>query len=171
VSLAVRVAELWNPATGTWTQLASNAVNRTYHSISLLMPDGRVLHAGSGDAINVDGPAPDEKNAELFSPPYLFKGARPTISSAPSSASYGSTFSVGTPDASAISKVSLIGLGSVTHAMDQGQRFTWLTFTRQTGAVRVTAPASRALAPPGWYMLFVLNQDGVPSVARMIRLQ
>ncbi|HEX6106025.1 MAG TPA: galactose oxidase-like domain-containing protein [Gemmatimonadales bacterium] len=171
VSLAIRVAEIWNPATGAWTQLASNAVNRTYHSVSLLMPDGRVLHAGSGDAINFDGPAPDEKNAEYFSPPYLFQGARPTITSAPTGAGYGQIFTVGTPDPSAIDKVSLIGLGSVTHAMDQGQRFLWLTFSRTSGGVRVTAPAGRNIAPPGWYMLFLLNGSGVPSVARMIRIQ
>jgi hypothetical protein len=171
VDLAVRVAEIWNPTTGTWTQVASNAVNRTYHSSSLLMPDGRVLHTGSGDAINVDGPAPNELNAELYSPPYLFRGDRPVISDAPSTASYGSTFLVDTPDAAAITQISLIGLGSVTHAMDQGQRFMWLTFSRQAGSVSVTAPASRNLAPPGHYMLFLLNGNGVPSEARIIRLQ
>ena len=171
VSLAVRVAEIWDPATGAWTQLSSNAVNRTYHSTSLLMPDGRVLHTGSGDAVNDGVVAPDEKNAEYFSPPYLFNGARPTISSAPTSVSYGQTFTVGTPDPSAIGKVSLIALGSVTHAMDQGERFMWLAFTREAGGLGVTAPADRNIAPPGWYMLFVLNGSGVPSVARMIRLQ
>ena len=171
VSLAVRVAEIWNPTTGAWTQLASNAVNRTYHSASLLMPDGRVLHTGSGDAVNDGVAAPDQKTAEYFSPPYLFKGTRPGISAEPSSAAYGETFTVGTPDASAIAKVSLIALGSVTHAMDQGQRFMWLGFTRVAGGLRVTAPANRNLAPPGWYMLFVLNGSDVPSVAKMIRLQ
>lgn len=171
VDLAVRVAELWDPATGAWTQLASNAVNRVYHSTSLLLPDGRVLHAGSGNAINVDGPAPDELNAELYSPPYLFKGDRPTIASAPTNATWGQTFSVGTPDAPGIAKVSLIGLGSVTHAMDQGQRFIPLDFSRQSGSLTVAAPANRNVAPPGWYMLFVLNGSGVPSVAKMLRLQ
>ena len=171
VDLAVRVAEIWNPTTGTWTQVASNAVNRTYHSSSLLMPDGRVLHTGSGDAINVDGPAPNELNAELYSPPYLFRGDRPAIAGAPSSVSYGATFSVDTPDAAAVAQISLIGLGSVTHAMDQGQRFTWLTFSQQAGRLSVTAPASRNLAPPGYYMLFLVNGNGVPSVARIIRLQ
>jgi galactose oxidase len=171
VDLAVRVAEIWNPATGTWTQLASNAVNRTYHSSSLLLPDGRVLHTGSGNAINVDGPAPDQLDAELFSPPYLFRGERPSISSAPSSASYDATFTVGTPDAAAVTQVSLIGLGSVTHAMDQGQRFIWLTFSRQAGGLVVTAPASGNTAPPGHYMLFLLNGSSVPSVAKIIRLQ
>ena len=171
VTMAVRVAEIWNPATGAWTPVASNAVNRTYHSASLLLPDGRVLHTGSGDAINADGPAPDEKNAELYSPPYLFQGARPTISSAPTSATVGSTLTVGTPNPSDIAKVSLIALGSVTHAMDQGQRFMWLTFTRGSGVVNVTAPANRNIAPPGYYMLFVLNGRGVPSVARVLKMQ
>jgi hypothetical protein len=171
VSMAVRVAEIWNPATGVWTQLASNAINRTYHSASLLMPDGRVLHSGSGDAINDGVTAPDQKNAEYFSPPYLFRGARPTISSAPTSAAYGATFAVSTPDPSAIAKVSLVALGSVTHAMDQGQRFMWLDFSRTASGLAVTAPANRNLAPPGWYMLFVLNGSDVPSVAKMIRLQ
>ena len=171
VQLAVRVAELWDPGSGTWTQLASNAVNRTYHSSSLLMPDGRVLHTGSGDALNADGPAPNELNAELFSPPYLFRGERPVISSAPANVTVGTTFSVGTPDPAAITQISLIGLGSVTHAMDQGQRFMWLTFSRQAGAVTVTAPDSRNIAPPGHYLLFLLNGNGVPSVARIIRIQ
>ena len=171
VSMAVRVAEIWNPATGVWTQLASNAINRTYHSASLLMPDGRVLHSGSGDAINDGVAAPDQKNAEYFSPPYLFRGARPAISDAPASAAYGATFAVSTPDAAAIAKVSLVALGSVTHAMDQGQRFMWLDFSRTAGGLAVTAPANRNLAPPGWYMLFVLNGSDVPSVAKMIRLQ
>ena len=95
-SLAVHVAEIWNPETGVWRKVASNSVNRSYHSTSLLLPDGRVLHAGSGGATFEDGsPMPDQKNAELFSPPYLFAGARPTISSAPGSVVYGSTFTVG----------------------------------------------------------------------------
>lgn len=172
VSLAVRVAEIWNPATGAWTQLASNAVNRTYHATSLLLPDGRVLHAGSGDNLQPDGsPSPDERNGELFSPPYLFRGARPVISSAPTSASYGTGFTIGTPNPAAITRVSLIALGSTTHAFDMGQRFMWLGFSRTADGLRVSAPAGRNLAPPGYYMLFVLNGDGVPSVAKVIRIR
>ena len=67
--------------------------------------------------------------------------------------------------------MSLIELGSVTHAMDQGQRFMWLTFSRVSGGLKVTAPASRNIAPPGWYLLFLLNGSNVPSVAKLIRLQ
>lgn len=170
-SLAVRVAEIWNPATGVWRQVASNSVNRSYHSSSLLMPDGRVLHAGSGDATEPDGrAAPNQKNAEWYSPPYLFLGARPTISSAPGAVAYGASFAVGTPGASGISKVSLIGLGSVTHAFDMGQRFMWLTFSKTASGLTVKAPTSRTMAPPGYYMLFLLTSNGVPSKARIIQV-
>jgi hypothetical protein len=165
------VAEVWNPSTGVWRQVASNSVNRTYHSTSLLLPDGRVLHAGSGNATLENGqPAPDQKSAEYYSPPYLFQGARPTIGSAPSAITYGTSFTVGTPNAAGITKVSLIALGSVTHAFDMAQRFMWLTFSKTSTGLTVKAPTSRNSAPPGYYMLFILNSSGVPSKARIIQL-
>jgi PKD repeat protein len=166
VALGVHPAEIWNPRTGTWTVLAGNTINRTYHATSLLLPDGRVLHAGSGDAFGT----PPERNAELFSPPYLFRGARPTIGSAPTSIPYSSTFQVTTPEAAEISKVSLIRLGSTTHAFDMGQRFQSLLFQRGTGALTITGPTNPNVTPPGHYMLFVLNADSVPSVAKIIRV-
>ena len=160
----VRAAELWNPATGVWTRLASNAVGRVYHSTSILMPDGRVLHSGSGDG------GPNRLNAELFSPPYLFKGPRPTITASPSAVAYGSSFKVSTPNADDISKVSLIRLGSATHAFDMNQRFEWLSFSRQPGELVISSITSRNRTPPGHYLLFILNRDGVPSVAKIIRV-
>jgi hypothetical protein len=171
-SLAVHVAEIWNPATGAWRQVASNSINRSYHSTSLLLPDGRVLHAGSGGATLPNGqPTPDQKNAELYSPPYLFQGARPTIASVSTSISYGSSFTVGTPDAAGIAKVSLIALGSVTHAFDMNQRFMWLTVTRSGSNLVVKAPSSPNIAPPGYYMLFIVNAAEVPSKATIVQLQ
>lgn len=170
-SMGVRVAETWNPTTGAWTQLASSAVNRGYHATSILLPDGRVLHTGSGDALDDFGnPYPDERNGELFSPPYLFKGARPTITSAPAEPFYGATITVKTPTPTTIAKVSLIAIGSTTHAFDSNQRFLWLSFTRTSTAVSVKMPATKILAPPGYYMLFLLNDSDVPSVGRIIRL-
>lgn len=160
-------AELWNPTTGMWTTLASNSVKRAYHSASLLLPDGRILHAGSGDATG----ATDQLNAELFSPPYLFKGPRPTITSAPASALYGTSFTVTTPDAADIVKVSLIRLGAVTHAFDQNQRFQTLTFSAGAGTLTIAAPSDAKRAPPGHYMLFILNTNGVPSIARIIQIK
>ncbi len=166
VSLGVHAAELWNPnptPSGAWTVLASNVINRTYHATSILLPDGRVLHTGSGDA-----DAPDEKTAEIFSPPYLFRGPRPSITEAPSTVSYGSTFSVTTPDAGDVATVSLIRLGSTTHAFDMGQRFQRLSFESGSGSLTITGPTNPNVTPPGHYMLFLLSGNGVPSVARII---
>ena len=142
----MKVAELWSPTAETWKTLSSAAIPRLYHSTALLLPDGRVLTAGSGD----DGPAVNQLQAELFSPPYLFKGARPTIASAPSLIGYGSTFWVDSADAGTIASVSLIRPGAVTHAFDEDQRFLNLSFTHAPGALNVTAPASANLAPPGY---------------------
>ncbi|MBA3520973.1 MAG: PKD domain-containing protein, partial [Gemmatimonadales bacterium] len=165
VTAAVRAAEIWSPATGTWTTLASGAIGRTYHATSILMPDGRVLHSGSGDP-----GSPEQRNAEFFSPPYLFKGPRPTITSAPSKVAYGFTFRVSTPHAADIAEVSLIRLGSVTHAFDMNQRFQRLSFEREGGALTITAPSNRNRTPPGHYMLFILNGDGVPSEAPIVNV-
>jgi hypothetical protein len=166
ISTGVHAAEIWNPASGRWTTLASNAITRGYHGTSLLLPDGRVLNAGSGDGAG----APDEHNAELFSPPYLFRGARPTISSAPSEVRYGEQFRLLTPQAGAITHVSLIRLGAVTHAFDENQRFQRLSFTADATGLTVTAPGSSNRAPPGHYMVFILNGADVPSVAKIIRI-
>jgi galactose oxidase len=164
---AVHAAELWNPSAEQWSVLASNRVSRVYHSSTLLLPDGRVLHAGSGD-----GPGlPRELTAELFSPPYLFRGPRPVIESAPSQAGYGQSFLVATPDAGQVVRVTLVRLSSVTHGFDQSQRFAELSFRRTAGGLTVLAPDSRSTAPPGPYLLAILNGAGVPSVARIIRLE
>jgi hypothetical protein len=157
----VAATEMWDPATGQFTTMASIAEYRGYHSTALLLPDGRVLSAGG----NVGGP-----NAQLFSPPYLFNGARPTISSAPTSAGYGQTISISSPDAANIAKVSLIHTGSTTHTFDMSQRFMWLNFTQTTTGLNISMPASANLAPPGYYMLFILNAAGVPSVGNVMQI-
>ncbi len=90
---------------------------------------------------------------------------------APATAGYGQIFEVGTPNPAIITKVALIRLGSVTHAFDQNQRFNQLAFTRTSDGLLVTAPSGGNLAPPGHYMLFILDGSGVPSVARVVRLQ
>lgn len=169
--LAVKEAEVWNPATGRWTTLAANAVMRVYHSVSLLLPNGTVLHGASGDAMAGTIPVPPERSHEIFSPPYLFKGARPAITSAPPSVGHGGTFTVATPNAAQVTDVRWIRLGSVTHAFDMGQQANTLSFTRTATGVEVTAPASPNQAPPGHYMLFILNRNGVPSEGKVVRLQ
>jgi hypothetical protein len=166
VTKAVFPAELWSPSTETWRTLASASVPRLYHSTALLLPDGRVLSAGSGN----DSSAVDQTRGQIFSPPYLFKGARPTIASAPDVIAYGGSFAVQTPDAASIASVSLIRLGAVTHAFDEDQRFLSLAFTVAAGALSLHAPANANLAPPGYYMLFLVGSNGVPSVASFVRL-
>jgi len=128
------------------------------------LPDGRVLVGGGGGCCG----APDQYNAEIFSPPYLFKGARPTIASVSTSIGYGSQFFVGTPDAASIASVALIRLGSDTHEFNRDQRYLPLSFTAVVNGLNVTMPANWNLAPPGDYMLFLVNGNGVPSVASMV---
>jgi len=177
-ALAVHEAEIWNPATGQWTTLArnNNGIMRLYHSVSLLLPDGTVLSGAGGDAKTI-GPGggvidvPPERNHEIFSPPYMFKGARPTITSAPASVGYGQIFSVTTPNAAQITDVRWIRLGSVTHAFDASARANTLSFTRTATGVDIPAPDNPNLAPPGHYLLFILNRNGVPSAGKVVRVQ
>jgi hypothetical protein len=167
---AVRHAELWSPVTETWTTMASMQKPRLYHSTALLLPDGRVVAMGGGRFNGVNEPT-DQLSSETYSPPYLFKGTRPTISTAPATATYGGTIAVQTPDAARIAAVSLLRLGAVTHAFNQDQRFVQLPFTTISGALTVQAPANASLAPPGYYMLFILDINGIPSVATTLKLQ
>jgi hypothetical protein len=171
---AVLAAELWNPADpGQWKKLASMSHHRLYHATALLLPDGRVLSAGSGQP--AASGLTDDLTAEIFSPPYLFNldgtpATRPVISSAPTPIAYGSTFTVTTASAASIAKVTLIRLSSVTHAFNQNQRGNILSFTAGSGALSVTAPLNNKLAPPGHYMLFIVTASGVPSVAKVVRI-
>ena len=159
-------AEDWNPTTGQWTTWASMAVPRLYHSIAMLLPDGTVLVAGTGDRPGV----PNEDSYQIFSPPYLFNGPRPTITSSPSVVQYGSNFQVSTPDAASITSVSLIRTAAVTHSFDESARRVSLSFTVSNGVLNVQAPANGGDAPPGDYMLFIVNSNGVPSVASWVNL-
>lgn len=168
---AVHFGEIWDPTNGHWTIVASNAVVRTYHSTAILLPDARVLVAGNGDAAN----ASNQQTAEIYSPGYLFNAdgslaTRPTIVSVPTSVGYAQTFTIATPNDSSISMVSFIKLGSVTHAFDQDERMNTLTFSRATGGLQVVTPANGNLAPPGYYLLFIVNAQGVPSIAHIVHI-
>jgi chitodextrinase len=168
-------AELWNPTSGTWRTLAAMQVTRQYHSTALLLPDGRVLSGGGGICGTCDQVGYLAKNAEIFSPPYLFDSAgnpatRPTITSAPSSVTYGQPFQVDTPNAASISKLALVRLGAVTHSVNMEQRYVPLSYTAGTSALSATAPANANIAPPGYYMLFAIDSNGVPSVAKFVRV-
>jgi Domain of unknown function (DUF1929)/Glyoxal oxidase N-terminus len=175
LATAQHAAELWDPATNGWTALASNSVDRGYHSVSLLLPDATVLHGGSGNA-TVPGtttPYPDEENHEIFHPPYLYKGARPTITNPETriTAPLGGSFTVTTPNGAQITQVRLIRLGSVTHAFDQNGRALTATFSSVAGGISVTLPTNTNLTPPGDYLVFILNRNGVPSVGKFVQIQ
>jgi hypothetical protein len=120
-----------------------------------------------------------QKNIEIYSPAYLFTvdqngnvilATRPTITSVPAEVGYGNTFTISTPDAANISSAVLVKLGSPTHSFDFDQRVVGLTYTSSTGALNATAPPNSSIAPPGYYMVFVINQAGVPSVAKFLHL-
>jgi len=172
---AILAAELWNPVTERWTTMASAQVPRIYHSTALLLPDGRVLSAGGGRPKAKNG-GQHNTNVEIFQPPYLFNSsgqlaARPNVTSAPASASLGGSIQVKTPEAANIAKVTLLRLASVTHTFNMNQRFVRLTnFTRGAGTLTVSIPNDRNRLLPGFYLLFVLNSAGVPSVGRVLNI-
>lgn len=176
MNAGVYAAELWDPATNQWRLLASAARTRQYHSTAILLPDGRVFTGGGG----ICGKCADvgylENNYEIFSPPYLFASdgsglsPRPEITFAPASVVYDESFTISTPDASAIQQVVMMRVASVTHSVDFEQRRVPLRFTRNGGALNAVAPPNSNVAPPGFYMLFLIDDDGVPSVAEMVHV-
>lgn len=164
-------ARIWDPANNGYTTTPAGAKMRLYHSVSLLLPDGRVLLAGGG----APGPV-NNLNAEVYSPPYLYNrntsgtlATRPVITAAPATATWGSRIDLST-DVTGISRVTLVKTGSATHTVDFDQRFMQLAHTTSGRTVSVSMPANANVAPPGYYMLFAFNSAGVPSVARIIRL-
>ena len=171
----VSQAEIFDPDTKQWDLMAEMATPRQYHSNANLLPDGRVVVAGGGQG---SGAIHDYSNYEIFSPPYLFKGARPGVTETPPWFSPGGQFFVETPDAGSIAKASLIRLAASTHGFDQDQRYVPLVFQVQQDGLQVTGvrvneqdvPFDHNVVPPGYYMIFLVNGNGVPSVGRYIRM-
>lgn len=161
--LPVLSAELYDPATEVWTEMAAQAAPRGYHSTAMLLPDGRVLSAGQTNGTM-------QTTVEVYSPPYLFAGPRPVITAAPTNLGYGGTFSVGTEGTADIADVVLIRPSTVTHGVNFDQRSVSLAFSAQTSTLSVDAPSSSTQAPPGWYMMFLVDDAGVPSIASWVRI-
>ena len=163
-------ADLYDPVTDSFSSAGANAYPRLYHSVALLLPDATVWFAGGNPARGSY-----EQRMEIYRPAYLFNAngtaaTRPAISSAPDTISWNGTFAVSTPDAASISSIVLVRPGAPTHAFDMEQRLVGLSFTTGSGTLSVTAPPNGNIAPPGYYMLFLVNSSGVPSVAKFVQL-
>jgi len=163
-------ADLYDPATNTFSSAGANAFARLYHSVALLLPDATVWLAGSNPARGTYQP-----HMETYQPAYLFNAdgsmaTRPTIASAPSTIGWGGNFTIQTPDAANISSVVLVKAGSTTHAFDMDQRLVGLSYTAGSGSLTVTGPPNSNIAPSGYYLLFLLNSAGVPSVASFVQV-
>lgn len=180
---AVREGEIYSPgidwttglytATESWVSTDAATVTRNYHSTALLMPNGRVWTAGSSKNANQGDPATvGELRIELFLPPYDGNPGRPQITDAPQSAGYGQVFEIRCPQAAQVRRVALTRCGSVTHAFDSDQRYVGLVFQHFEGdRVRVAAPPNSRIAPPGYYLLWVLDNNHLPcQEARFIRI-
>jgi hypothetical protein len=199
---AANFPESWNPVTRTWTTLAENPTRtpRIYHSIALLLPDGRVLVGGGGlpaangdrvvdtttnTVVTCSGFPPGDpvicrhyghKDVEIYSPPYLFAAddslaPRPAITSAPAAVALGDTFNVSISSGLQVNSAVLMRLPTVTHGLNFDQRRVVLTLQApSTTNLTLTVPSLGSICPPGYYMLFVLNSSGVPSVSRMIKV-
>jgi hypothetical protein len=159
-----------NPGKYVFSSAGANAYPRLYHSVALLLPDATVWFAGGNPSRGTY-----VQPMEIYYPPYLYDSngnfvTRPSIASTPSSINYGNTFTVQTQDAASISSVVLVRNGTVTHAFGMDQREVGLSFTAGTGSLTVTAPPNSNIAPPGYYMLFLLNSSGVPSVANFVQV-
>lgn len=167
-------ALIFNPDTRTFTPAAKFDAQRLYHSTTLLLQDGTVLSTGGG----APGPV-HNLNAQIYRPPYLFNAdgtlaARPALEGTDGALAMvvepGTSFSVGSADAADIAKVTLVRTGAVTHSFDMEQRFLQLDFKANGSSLDITLPTNKYLTPPGYYMVFALNKEGVPSKGRMIRI-
>jgi hypothetical protein len=152
----------YDPVTDAWSGMAVQTPRRAYHSTAVLLPDGRIMSAGD------TGSGGGKQLIDFYSPPYLFQGPRPVITDAPSKVSYGGTFSIGTAGAPATRAV-LMAPGATTHADEMNARHVELAVTPSAGGFSATAPRAQ-VAPPGYYLLFAVTSDGIPSIARWVHL-
>jgi Domain of unknown function (DUF1929)/Carbohydrate binding module (family 6) len=187
--------ELYNVKTNTFKTVANMRRGRGYHSIALLLPDGRIMIGGGGNCagcqtnVSPDAPIGDQNNIEYYKPPYLFtpngNGGQTEVTNRPvitdisqngapvsidTNLGYNQSFQM-TTSGKAITRVTMIKLGAVTHARNFDQNFNELAQFNNGSSLTVTTPTERAWATPGHYMIFAIDTDGVPSVAKIIKLQ
>jgi hypothetical protein len=161
----VLTPEQFDPITETWQSLPASTIARHYHSTALLLPDGRVWVTGGNVNSGVW-----ELRTEIFSPSYISQ-TRPTITAAPTVGAYGGTITISTPSPTTVTSVSMLRLMNTTHHYDANQRLIWLQIqSRGTNSVIVSAPISSNIAPPGYYLIHVLNSSLIPSIGRIIKI-
>ena len=172
------IPELFDTVNETWTPMPAEVHGRFYHTTALLLPDGRLLESGSGEPSPTGYNDNQTRNAQIYSPSYLFNpdgtlAQRPIITSAPSTSTYGAAVTLNTPNAASITSALLLHFGAVTHAFNHGQRLSTLTPSMVIGAssVTVTMPPNANFAPPGFYLLFLLDNRGVPTTGQTIQIQ
>jgi hypothetical protein len=167
-------ADLFDPVTESWASAGVATYPRLYHSCGLLLPDATVWVVGSNPKKGTY-----DNNIEVYSPAYLYTvdingniipAVRPTITSVPAEIGYGGSFAITTPDSSTIASAVLVRPGSPSHGFDFEQRLVGLSFTLKGGTLTATSPPNGSIAPPGYYMLFLINQAGVPSLAKFLHL-
>jgi YVTN family beta-propeller protein len=168
---SILTPEIWNPQSAAWRTLADIAVPRNYHSLALLLPDGRVWSGGGG----LGGNAADHQDAQIYTPSALFSpngslATRPKITQGPDRIGLGSNFTVrGT---SGLTKFALIRMAAQTHSVSTDLRYLSLPFTESSsGVYTVTSRSNRNVMLPGYWMLFALNSNGVHSVAKIIKVE
>lgn len=160
--------EIYDPNTDTYTTAAMLNFPRQYHSVCILLPDGRVFSAGGVAPGTAD---PDQHTMELYTPGYLTGASQPTITSVPATLTFGNSFTIDTPQAADIESIALLAPISVTHHTDSGQRYIKLPIQSRTASTLMSlAPANGNIAPPGFYMLFIVKNNGVPSEGRFVQV-
>ena len=163
---SILTAELWHPSTGRFSTLAPEAEPRNYHSVAVLLPDGRVFSGGGGLCGFCSTNHPD---GQIFTPPYLLNAngtlkTRPTITAAPTQAATGQTITVTT--GGPVRQFSMVRYGESTHSADNDQRRVPLAIvSAHDDTYQLAVPSDPGIALPGPYLLFALDAAGTPSVA------
>ncbi|GGN94741.1 hypothetical protein GCM10010112_84400 [Actinoplanes lobatus] len=165
-------AQIYHPASNSFARAADSTIGRNYHSEAILLPDGRVITMGSDPLYDPSGKNPGtfEQRIEVYSPPYLFKGDRPTVADGPAAVQRGTTVTFTTADAGRIHAARLMRPSAVTHVTDVDQRSVALDITPVPGGLALSVPKAKGLVPSGWYLLYLVDDQGVPSVGRWVQV-
>ncbi|MFJ6565961.1 galactose oxidase-like domain-containing protein [Streptomyces sp. NPDC091292] len=169
----IHQARLYDPKANSFRKVADPLVGRNYHSGSLLLPDGRVMFFGS-DSLYADKantkPGVFEQRIEMYTPPYLYRDSRPSLSGGPKTVERGASAKFTSQQASTLKTARLIRPSASTHVTDVDQRSIALDMKKSKDSITVTVPESRNLVESGWYMLFVTDADGTPSKAQWVKV-